>query len=204
MSLKSQRRALLALSAVAACTAGVLLFSTPESSTSEAPSPKHAPSEVATSNMDFAATIRGTSEHFAASTGMVNQVTTVEHSTSKIAPEAHRVPPVPPGIEISVPAGAQLPVVLVEADEDFDPDTRNPARETIGDFLAMEFARDVAESQSVNRSNPGSGNRAAGAPAADELKRWREAAAKADERYQSLFGQDAYMERSLRSFKPLE
>lgn len=94
-------------------------------------------------------------------------------------------------IELTVPAGAPLPLVLVAEPVGSDPDTatdKNANR--LLDSLAVKFAKEVARSQERTVF--------ANEPEREERKQWQRAATDADEQYRAFFGQDAYMEKSLR------
>lgn len=100
--------------------------------------------------------------------------------------------PVPQAVDISVPAGGRLPLVLAESDPDRRPgEPINQAREEILASMTMKFARDVAKAEEET-------DRTAVSPE-EYLARWQGLVAKSDEQFRAFFGDDAYMKWSIQN-----
>ncbi len=88
-------------------------------------------------------------------------------------------------VEIELPSDAQVPAVLAD-DTDSDSGTapKSPAQQAAADSLVEELLDQVAP------ANPGQPT---------DLEDWNNAVEYADERYRSLFGQDAFLKRSVQA-----
>lgn len=103
------------------------------------------------------------------------------------------------GIEIIVPFGARLPTALVQTNEGVRPGAAlNSAQQELADDLATEFAEEIAQND-AKHPVPSETTK----PNADALNFWKNAADRADDRFRSLFGFEAYNRESARQHQLL-
>lgn len=109
-----------------------------------------------------------------------------------VAPLPGRLATLAEEIEISVPEGARLPLVLAQADPVENPAAPgNQAREDILDAMTLQFAREIAKTQAESAR--------AGETPDEYLNRWERAAEQSDERFRTFFGGEFYMRWQIRT-----
>lgn len=97
----------------------------------------------------------------------------------------------PDEIEITVPPAAPFPAVLLQTNNEQDPAAAmTPAQQKLADRLATEFARDVRQSEADN-----------GAVEEAVFEGWRNATNKANGKFRSLFGREAYIREDIRQYQ---
>lgn len=100
-------------------------------------------------------------------------------------------------IDIIAPIGARLPAALVQTNEGVRPEAAlNAVQQELADDLATEFAKEIARNDA---QHPVSTETAESN--ADALKFWKNAAERADDRFRSLFGVEAYNRESIRQYQ---
>ena len=107
-------------------------------------------------------------------------------------------PNLPEEFDLAVPARGQVPAALLQSVQ--GPNQEAPftsAQQKLANHLAREFAREATQNGMETKSTITAPTTGANQ---DALNRWRDLATKSDERFRSLFGQDAYNRETIRQY----